>query len=76
MRRLGAQEVRADAQHVHTVEEYAEDVERGDDPERCDGKEEGTTDADEEIVHAGHKVSDRMTGYNFLQLAHDLCTRE
>ncbi|GBE58720.1 C6 zinc finger domain-containing protein, putative [Babesia ovata] len=46
----GGEELRADAQNVHAVEEYDDYVERGDEPECCDAEEEGCTDAVEEFV--------------------------
>ncbi|GBE59386.1 alanyl-tRNA synthetase, putative [Babesia ovata] len=53
-----------------------DDVERGDEPECDDGEQEGRTDADEEIVHADHKVCDRLSGDHCLQLGDDLVTRD
>ncbi|GBE58553.1 DNA mismatch repair protein, putative [Babesia ovata] len=69
---FGRQEVGADVEDVHAVEEYDEDVERGDEPECEHSVEEGSPDAVEECVHGGHEVCDRLSGDHFPQLGDDL----
>ncbi|GBE62994.1 dihydrolipoamide acetyltransferase, putative [Babesia ovata] len=54
----GGEEVRSYAEDVHAVEQYAEDVERGDEPECDDGEEEGGTDGVEELVDLVEQLSE------------------
>ncbi|GBE63263.1 hypothetical protein BOVATA_047560 [Babesia ovata] len=57
---LGGEEVGADAEDVDAVEHRVGDVERGGEPERCQGEEEGGTDVPEELIAPVEEVSEML----------------
>ncbi|GBE62779.1 serine threonine- kinase NIM1 isoform X1, putative [Babesia ovata] len=52
----------------YVLEEHDEDVERGDEPECCDGEEEGRPDVPEELITLVEEISEILRGEDLGEL--------